>query len=57
MRRIDAVVLQAVVVEYDDAGRPVAEALTTPLKIYRARLVDLEAELAKLDAQLAAKEP
>lgn len=56
-RRIDAVVLQAVVIEYDDQGRPVGEALTQPIKVYRARLVDLEAELAKLDAQLAAKEP
>jgi len=54
-RRIDAVILQAVVIEYDDEGRPVAEALTQPIKIYRTRLADLGAELEKLDAQLAAK--
>lgn len=56
MRRIEAVVVQAVVVEYDDAGRPVAEAVTQPMKVYRVRLADLEAMLAKLDAQLEAKD-
>lgn len=52
MRRIDAVIVQAVVVDYDDAGVPVAEALTQPFKVFRGRLAQLEAELAKLDAQL-----
>lgn len=54
-RRIDAVILQAIVIEYDDTGRPVGEALTQPIKVYRAKLADLDVELQKLDAQLVAK--
>lgn len=49
MKRVDAVIVQYVVVEYDDHHRPVAEQLTRPHKCFRTRLEQLERQIEELE--------
>ena len=43
--RIEEILVQAVVVEYDDVDRPIARVVTQPISLFRARSKDVWAEV------------
>ena len=45
--RCDAIVLQLIVTEYDEHGRPIGEATSSPTKVFRATVPDVWAEVDK----------
>lgn len=55
MKRIDAVVLQIIVTEYDAAGVPIGEQLATPVKVFLPKLADVieQAKTALAESQKA----
>lgn len=53
MKRVDAMVVVFIVTEYDEQGRPIADAETQPMKIFTVKAGAVEAEIAKLNAQFA----
>lgn len=46
-KRCDSIVLQIVVTEYDEQGRPVGEQTSQPVKVFRANAADFWAEVDK----------
>jgi hypothetical protein len=46
-KRCDALVLQLIVTEYDEHGRPVGEFTSSPMKVFRATVRDVWAEADK----------
>ena len=53
MKRCDALVLQLIVTEYDEHGRPVNELTSSPpAKIFRASVPDVWAEVDKAVAAM-----
>lgn len=57
MKRVDAIVVQVVVTEFDEAGRIVGEELQHAQKVYAAKSPWVEQLVAPLNAQLATPEP
>ena len=55
VKRIDSIVLQAVVTSYDENGHPIHEDLSQQLKLFRAKTTDIWTHLDELLAQT--KEP
>jgi hypothetical protein len=53
MKRVDAAIVQLVVVEYDADGRPIGEQLTQAMKMFAGAIPDLPATIAKLNAEFA----
>ena len=51
-KRCDTLVLQLIVTEYDEHGRPVSEQQSSPTKIFRASVPDVWREVDKAVAAM-----
>jgi hypothetical protein len=56
MKRCDAIVLQLIVTEYDEHGRPVGEMTSAPVKVFRGVVHDVWAEADKAAAAIATQQ-
>lgn len=57
--RCDAAIVQLIVTEYDEHGRPIGERTSQPFKVFRARSLDFwtEADKAVKQAEAAPTPP
>lgn len=53
MKRVDAVVVQPIVTEYDEEGRAIAEVVGQPSKVFYKDLAGIAAQVDRINVELA----